>query len=124
VRSRDARPRAAGVELQIALPVTDGVRSPARARQRRGQVEVGVRVVGLDGQRAAIVLDRFFGKEQASREAGSLAAVALVCFVGPGILFLSPNYFYLVSLPIAALLFLQVRLMSERTTAASLNGAP
>ena len=70
-----------------------------------------------------IVLDRFFGKEQASREAG-IAAVALVCFVGPGILFLSPNYFYLVSLPIAALLFLQVRLMSERTTAASLNSAP
>ena len=38
--------------------MTDRVRSPPHARQRGGQVEVGVGVIGLDGQRATIVLDR------------------------------------------------------------------
>ena len=70
-----------------------------------------------------IVLDRFVGEEQDSGGAGWLAVITLLCFVAPGILFLSPNYFYLVSLPIAVLLFLQVRVMSERT-AATLHSAP
>jgi len=70
-----------------------------------------------------IALDRFFGEAQASRDAGWLAVIALVCFVAPGILFLSPNSFYLVSLPIAGLLSLQVRVMSKHTTAVSLHSA-
>lgn len=67
-----------------------------------------------------IVLDRFFGDEMGTRDAGWLAIAALVCFIAPSVLFVAPNYFYLVSLPIAALLFLQIRVTSERTTVASL----
>jgi hypothetical protein len=68
-----------------------------------------------------IVLDRFFGGELGSRRAEWLAVTALVCFIAPGVLFVSPSYFYLVSLPIAALLFLQIYIMPEQNTAASLD---
>jgi hypothetical protein len=70
-----------------------------------------------------IVLDRFFGEEPVCRDMGWLAVSALVCFIAPAVLFVFPNYFYLVSLPIVLFLFLQVRVTSERTPVASLTSA-
>ena len=54
VRAGDARPGAAGVELEIALPVAHGLVRVARARQRTGQVEVRVGVVGREVERLPV----------------------------------------------------------------------
>ena len=70
-----------------------------------------------------IVLDRLVGGEPTAPHPGWLAVSAFVCFVAPGILFVLPSYFYLVSLPIAAFLFLQIHITPEQKTAASLNTA-
>src|SRR2546422_10276336 len=58
MRPRDLRPRAARVQLEVALPVPDGLVAAARARERAGEVEVGVGVVGRDVERAPIAADR------------------------------------------------------------------
>ncbi len=58
VGARDPSPRAAGVQLEVALPVTDGLVRPARAGQGAGQVEVGVGVVGGQLQRVPVPADR------------------------------------------------------------------
>src|SRR2546422_6247653 len=54
----DARPGTAGIELEVALPVLDGLTIAAVARQGSGEVEVGVGVVGRERERSAIVDDR------------------------------------------------------------------
>ena len=46
VRSRDARPGALRVELEVALPVSDRLTTPLAARERARKVEVGVGIVG------------------------------------------------------------------------------
>src|SRR4029453_3070035 len=56
----DTRPRAAGVELDIALPVLDGFAVAAVARESARQIEVGVGVVGRELERLAVVRDRLF----------------------------------------------------------------
>src|SRR5207245_11391521 len=55
VGAGDARPRAARVELEIALPVLDGLAVAAVAGEGAGEIEVGVGVVGRGLGRFAIV---------------------------------------------------------------------
>src|SRR3989442_1100445 len=56
----DARPGTAGIELEVTLPVLDGLTIAAVSRQGSGEVEVGVGVVGREPERPAIVDDRRF----------------------------------------------------------------
>src|SRR5207244_7126227 len=56
--ARDPRPGAARVEVEVALPVSVGLRAALDPHQRAGEVKVGVGVVGRDLQRPAVVGDR------------------------------------------------------------------
>ena len=58
MRARDARPRAARVELDVALPVKERIVRATGARQRGGEVEVRVRVVGRELEREPVLPDR------------------------------------------------------------------
>src|ERR1043166_6554180 len=58
----DAGPGAAGVELEIALPVLDRFAVAAVARERAREVEVGVGVVRRELERSTIVSDRFIDR--------------------------------------------------------------
>src|SRR5262245_55987810 len=56
--ARDLRPRAAGIEVEIALPVPDGLVAAPGSGERASEVEVCVSVIGRDAERAPIATDR------------------------------------------------------------------
>src|SRR5207249_8812600 len=56
--ARDLGPRATGIQLEIALPVTHRLVAAPGARQRAGEVEVRVGVVRRDVERAAVASNR------------------------------------------------------------------
>src|SRR6267378_3058464 len=57
VGARDPRPRAAGIEGEVALPMPDRLVDAPRARERSRQVEVGVGVVRRELERTPVVFD-------------------------------------------------------------------
>ena len=56
--TRDLRPLAGAVQLQIDLPVVNGLQRIAEAFAQKRQVEVSVGVVGIQRQGAPVVLQR------------------------------------------------------------------
>src|SRR5262249_12994648 len=78
----DAGPGAAGVELEIALPVPDRLAVAAVARERAGEVEVSVGVVRRELESPAIVGDRIVDRAavlvQGAQVVGGLAALRIL----------------------------------------------
>src|SRR5262249_55862913 len=82
VGAGDARPGAAGIELEVALPVLDGLAVAAVARERAREIEVGVGVVGRELERLSIVADRVLDLAavlvQRAEVVGGLAALRIL----------------------------------------------
>src|ERR671937_770668 len=57
MRARDLGPRAPGVELEVALPVTHRLVAAPGTRERAREIEVRVGVVRRDVEGAAVVPD-------------------------------------------------------------------
>src|SRR5262249_31838942 len=78
----DAGPGAAGVELEVALPVLDRLAVTAVARQSAREIEVGVGVVGRELERLLVVADGFLDRAavlvQGPEVVGGLAALRIL----------------------------------------------